>query len=163
YLQLHETAELLVHIKQQAAHGFIYPMACTAAHTGARRSELMRMRVADIDLAGKYLTIREKKRVRGQATSRRVPMSAFLVSVLKQWLANHPGGPWLFCHEQTVARSKKRSQTTGHLDQKTRPKTAAERKQLVRQRDLAEPSPLTKDEANHHLRRTLDGSKWEIL
>jgi hypothetical protein len=35
--------------------------------------------------------------------------------------------------------------------------------QLVKERDLPEPAPLTKDEANHHLRRTLDSSNWQIL
>jgi integrase len=163
YLQLHETTELLTFVKANAKHGFVYPMLCTAAHTGARRSELMRMKLADVDLAGNSLTVREKKRVKGQATTRRVPMSAFLMAVLKHWLADHPGGPWLFCHEQTVARSKKRSRTTGHLDQKFRPKSDKERKARLRKRDVAEPAPLTKDEANHHLRRTLEGSKWEVL
>jgi integrase len=75
-------------------------MLCTAAHTGARRSELIRIKLADVDVAGNRLTIREKKRVRGQATTRRVPMSAFLVSVLKQWIADHPGGAWLSPHVQ---------------------------------------------------------------
>ena len=90
-------------------------------------------------------------------------MSSYLVSVLKQWLSEHPDGPWLFCHERTVARSKKRSRTTGRLNQKIRPKSGKERMQLLRERDSTEPASLTKDEANHHLRRTLNGSKWKIL
>lgn len=163
YLQLHETIELLAYVKQHAAHGFIYPMACTAAHTGARRSELMRMKLADVDLEGQRLIVREKKRVKGQATTRRVPLSAFLISALKQWLADHPGGPWLFCHEPTVTRSKKRSRVTGYLDQKVRPKRSKERQARLRERDVAEPVALSKDEANHHLRRTLGGGKWAIL
>ncbi len=57
------------------------------------------------------------------------------------------GGPWPFCHEQVVDRSKKRSRTIGDLDQTKRPKSGLKRKELIRERDLAEPSPLTKDEA----------------
>ena len=163
YLQLHETTDLLTHVKAKATHGFIYPMFCLAAHTGARRSEIIRMKIADVDLAGKIVTIREKKRVKGQATTRRVPMSAFLIAVLTNWLDEHPGGPWLFCHEQTVTRSRKRSLMTGHLAQKARPTSGKERKARLRQRDLPEPAPLTKDEANHHLRHTLDGSEWKVL
>jgi integrase len=163
YLQLHETTELLAYVNEQAAHGFIYPLFCMAAHTGARRSELIRMTVADVDLAGKTITIREKKRVKGQATTRRVPMSAFLIGVLNEWLTDHPGGPWLFCHEPTVVRSKKRSRTTGHLDQKSRPKSGKERLARIALRELREPTPLTKDELHHHFKRTLKGSKWAVL
>ncbi|MFT3920947.1 MAG: tyrosine-type recombinase/integrase [Myxococcales bacterium] len=136
YLQLHETITLLAHVQTHANHRFIYPMFCVAAHTGARRSELIRMKVADIDLAGRIVTIRERKRVKGQATTRRVPMSAFLTAILAQWLADHPGGPWLFCHESTIAHSRKRSLTTGHLGERTRPKNGNERKSRVRQRNL---------------------------
>jgi integrase len=50
-------------------------MVCTAAHTGARRSELIRMRVPDVDFVGEVVTVREKKRVRGQLTTRRVPLT----------------------------------------------------------------------------------------
>ena len=39
---------------------------------------------------------------------------------LKSWLAEHPGGPYLFCQAGEVARSKKRSRTTGHQVEKKR-------------------------------------------
>jgi integrase len=163
YLQLHETAELLQYVKATAAHGFLHPMFCMAAHTGARRSELLRMKVADMDLAGKTVTIHERKRVQGMATTRRVPMSAFLVGVMTEWVAEHPGGPWLFCHEAAVARSRKRSPTTGHQGQKTRPKSGKARQASVKMRGGVAAAPLTKDEANHHFRMAVAGSKWEML
>lgn len=163
YLQTHETAQLLVYVKAHAIHGFIYPMFCLAAHTGARRSELIRLRVADVDVAGRFVTIRERKRVKGQVTTRRVPMSAFLIAVMTQWLADHPGGPWLFCHDSTVARSRKRSLTTGHVGQKRRPKRGRERRAGVRQRGIMGAAPLTKNEAHDHFKRTLKGSTWNVL
>jgi integrase len=163
YLQLHETADLLTYVKAKATHGFIYPMFCLAAHTGARRSEIIRMKIADVDLVGKTVTIREKKRVKGQATTRRVPMSAFLIGVLTDWLNDHPGGPWLFCHEQTVIRSRKRSAMTGHLNEKLRPKSGKERKAGLMERAPVAPAALTKDEVNHHFRQTLKNSKWDVL
>jgi len=163
YLQLNETAELLGYVKANAAHDFIYPMFCMAAHTGARRSELIRLKISDVDLAGKTVTIHERKRVKGTATTRRVPMSAFLIGVMTHWLAEHPGGPWLFCHESTVARSRKRSGTTGHFGQSKRPTSGNARKAAVKQRETAVTGPLTKDEANHHFRKTVAGSKWNVL
>lgn len=61
-----------------------YPMCCFAAYTGARRSEILRTKVADVDLAAKTVTIHEKKRVRGKTTTRRVPLAPFLIEVLQQ-------------------------------------------------------------------------------
>jgi integrase len=138
-------------------------MFCLAAHTGARRSELIRLRVADVDVVGKTVTIRERKRVKGHVTTRRIPMSAFLIAVLTQWLADHPGGPWLFCHDESVLRSRKRSMTTGHLSQKRRPKSGKERQVGVRQRGITGVTPLTKNEAHDHFKRTLKGSIWNVL
>ena len=66
YLRTQEIAELLAYAKEHAAHPWIFPMICMAAHTGARRSELIRMLVADVDFDGGSVTIREKKRVKGK-------------------------------------------------------------------------------------------------
>src|SRR5262249_54274374 len=41
FLTLPELTELLAFMKDKAAHPWIYPMACFAAHTGARRSEML--------------------------------------------------------------------------------------------------------------------------
>jgi len=114
YLRQEELTELLDHVKQQARWPWIYPLFCTAIHTGARRSELLRMQVGDVDFAGATILIREKKRAHDKSTTRRVALAPVLQRVLQDWLALHPGGPSLFCQSATVARSKKHSRTTGH-------------------------------------------------
>ena len=58
-----EIDELLAHVEAQARHAFLYPMLAVAAYTGARRSELLRMRVADVDVEAGVVVVREKKRV----------------------------------------------------------------------------------------------------
>jgi integrase len=163
YLQLDETVELLEFVRERAAHDFIYPMFCCATHTGARRSELLRMKIADVDLTGKTITIKEKKRVRGMSTTRRVPMSAFLIQVLTDWLKNHPGGPWLFCHRHVVERSRTRSRETGYVAGKHRPTTDSGRRATIRVRDNVLPCPLTIDESNHHFKKTLANGKWQVV
>jgi integrase len=136
YLLPDELAQLLEYVKQNADHGWIYPMFCMAAYTGARRSEMLRAKVTDVDLHGRTILIHEKKRTKTQRTTRRVPMSPQLAEVLKNWLANHPGGEWLFCQEVKVLRSKTK-------------RTA--------------PTPITRNESSHHLKNTLDAGKWKVL
>ena len=128
--------ELLQFVKDAANHPFIYPMFCFAAFTGSRRSEMLRARMNDVDLEAASVSIHERKRTKEKRTSRRVALSPFLVGVLKEWMANHPGGQNLFCHELQVFRSKKKR--TEYL-------------------------PLTRDEAGDHFKRTVAGSKWEKL
>ncbi len=83
YLRPHEIAELLGHVRDHAKHPWIYPLFCMAAHTGARRSELIAMRVADVDFVGVGVTIREKKRLKGKRSTRRAPMTPLLVVALR--------------------------------------------------------------------------------
>jgi len=130
-----EIDELLLHIHGCPAPPFLYPMSCLAAHTGARRSELLRARVDDLDFTSQTVLLHEKKRARGKRTTRRVPLSSFVQSVLRDWLAIHPGGQHLFCQEDLV-RSKTHRQ---------------------------EPIGVTRDEAHDHLRRALAGSKWAAM
>ncbi len=164
YLTLPEVEEVLGLIRDGAAHPWIYPMACTAAHTGARRSELVRMRVADVDFGAGAVRIREKKRARGRRTTRDVPLSPLLAGVLEAWLARHPGGAALFCHGPEVERSKKRSRTTGHRGEATRATTLGGRLAQVKERsDRPDLGPLTADEAHDHLKRTLSGSRWAVI
>jgi integrase len=164
YLELPELAELLVYVKEHATQPFIYPMMAFAAHTGARRSEMLRALVRDVDFTGSSVLVREKKRARGKQTTRRVPLTPSLAAVLKDWLALHPGGKYLFCLGQEVARSKKRSKTTGHKGEKTRASSLKGRMAGVKARvERPGPGALTKDEAHDHLKRTLAGGKWEVL
>lgn len=163
YLQTSEVEESLAVIQAAAAHPWIYPMAATAAYTGARRSELIRMRVADIDFEANVVIIREKKRVRGRLTTRRVPLARALGAVLEEYLKSHPGGHVLFCHAGPVDRSKTRSPAIVKKAEKD-----AKRKAKLAGRDQVEPTramtvPLTPDEAHDHLRRSLTGSKWSVI
>ena len=49
FLTLPEIDELLAHVRSVARQPWIYPMFVFAAHTGARRSEMLRAEVADVD------------------------------------------------------------------------------------------------------------------
>jgi integrase len=121
YLRVEEIDELLAYVKEHAALPWIHPFFCTAAFTGARRSELLRIQVADVDMEADTILVREKKRSRKQRTTRHVSISPPLKDVLREWLAVHPGGPFLFCQSGVVGRSKKRNGTTGHQNEKVRP------------------------------------------
>ncbi len=136
FLTLPEIDDLLAHVKTHAKQPFIYPMFCFAAHTGARRSEIARTRLGDIDLAAGVATIRERKRNHAMTTTRRVPISPFLSGILAEWFAKHPGGQSAFCQVVDVVRSKK---------------------------DRTAPEQVTADESHDHFKRTLAGSKWAVL
>jgi integrase len=97
YLRPAEIAELLAWVRERLVSPWVYPMVCFAAHTGARRSEIVRALPSDLDLGGGTVTIREKKRDKRKLTTRRVPLSPFLKGVLEEWVANRAGGKTLFC------------------------------------------------------------------
>jgi integrase len=136
FLRIEQIQELLAYVRELPLQPFLYPMFCFAAHTGARRSEMMRCLVTDVALERATVLLREKKRARGQRTHRWVPLSPFVSAVLKEWLGRHPGGPELFCQSLHVRHSK----TT---------RTAFR--------------PVTRNEANDHFRRAVRGSKWDKL
>lgn len=136
FLTLPEIDELLKHVKAAARQPFIYPLFVFAAHTGARRSEIMRSRVTDIDFKSNVITIHERKKSHDSRTTRRVPMSPLLSRVMKDWIARHPGGEFTFCQDAVVPRSKTR-------------RTA--------------PTAITRDEAHDHFKRTLANSRWSNL
>ncbi len=163
YLLASELTGLLAHVKDKAPHPWIYPLFCFAAHTGARRSEILRALVEDVDFTGNTVLVREKKRSRGQRTTRRVPLTPLLKEVLREWLAIHPGGPALFCHAGTVARSKKRSRTTGHQNEKKRPSSLKGRMAKVKKREQPAQAALTRNEVHDHFKRVLAGTKWEMM
>jgi integrase len=160
YLTLPETERLLTHVRKHASHPWLYPILATAAHTGARKSELLRMQVSDVDFAAGEVVIREKKRAHDRHTTRRVPLSTTLTKVLKAWLKIHPGGPYLFAQAVEVARSKKRSFTTGHR-WNDRPTQLTARNAGIVERTRPGILALTEDEAADHLKRTLAGSGWK--
>lgn len=98
YLETAEVAQVLEHARKSARCTFIYPMMVFVAHTSARRSELVRSMIEDIDFRTKTIIIREKKKSRTKAmTYRRVDMSPLLCKVMQAWLKEHPGGRYTFC------------------------------------------------------------------
>ena len=96
YLDTDQIGELLDYAKTRKAPDWVYPMIVAAAHTGARRSELIRARTEDVDFTAGVITIREKKRSRGVLTTRRVPISSLLTEALKPAMNRQNGKAWLF-------------------------------------------------------------------
>jgi integrase len=163
FLRKEEMDALLEFVKDHGTQPWVYPLFCTAVYTGSRRSELLRILVADVNFEANTILIREKKRSRKQRTTRHVSLSPFLKDVLRDWLKIHPGGTHLFCQEPEVARSKSRSRTTGHKGMKARASSLKGRQATVRRRDKAALVAVTRDEAHDHFKRTLARSKWEVL
>lgn len=106
FLSVPQTEELLAFVrmngslvrKKRKHFPWVYPMFVFCAYTGARRSEMLRSRVEDIDSETGEVTIREKKKDRSKKeTLRRVPMAAPLRAAMQDWLKVHPGGPLTFC------------------------------------------------------------------
>jgi integrase len=136
YLTRPEVEEFLAHVRQNGTLPWVYPMVAFAAYTGARRSEMLRALVTDLDLEGGTVTIREKKRVKGKRSTRTAPITPRLAEALREWLVVKPKSPFLFCQTDHVARSKTR-------------------------RDG--PTPVTRDEAHDHFKRTVASSRWQVL
>lgn len=136
FLTLEEIEELLEYVWGASERNVAYPMFVFAAHTGARRSEMIRSRIDDIDFEKNVVTIRERKRARGKQTTRSVPLSPLLRRVLKEWTAAHPGGPLTFRMDLEYSHRRK---------------------------DRTYPEALNRDEAQDLFERTLKGSRWEPL
>ena len=62
YLDRDQINELLTFVKKNAYQPFIYPMFVLAAHTGARRSELLRSQVSDFNLTSNTVTTKRPRR-----------------------------------------------------------------------------------------------------
>jgi integrase len=136
YLDTAELTELLEYVRVNAMHEFLYPMCLMAAHTGARRSELSRCKVTDLDLTGSTVTIHERKRSKSTRTTRMIPLSAKLNEVLTEWLKVKPESPFVFPELQ--------------FDEDA---------------ELSPPDEnfMTPDKASHHLEIVFKGSRWENL
>lgn len=115
YLTHAEIAALLDHVQKQDICPWIYPAFVFVAHTGTRRSEMMRARTEDLDLTARTMTIREKKRAKGRRTTRQVPLSTRLSELLTSWLQHRDGARLVFGHgsgiltPQTVHQSFERA------------------------------------------------------
>lgn len=135
FLSLDEINELLETVKCQAHQPSVYPMFVFAAHTGARRSEIIRSQICDIDFEENTITIHERKRSHDKTTTRRVPMSPFLREVMQKHLAMHSDLNLTFWHEYATMR--------GHRG--------------------IDPRPLGPDTAHDYFKQTLADSKWNKL
>ena len=107
FLTTREVQELLEHVRLTAQHSFVYPMFVFAAHTRARRSEILRSQINDVDFGSGSITVHEKKRVRGRHTTHSVPMSPLLRQVLRDWVPSHPGGTHTFAISCAIEHSKR--------------------------------------------------------
>jgi integrase len=85
FLTREDLDELLRYVKKIARHPYIYPMFVFCGHTGARRSEMARARISDLDFREGFITLRERKRSRETKTTRRVPMSGLFKKVMREW------------------------------------------------------------------------------
>ena len=97
FLERDEIAGLLDHAKAAAGSRLAYPFLVFVAHTGARRSEIVRTRIEDLDFRARTVLLREKKKSRKKAvTFRRIDMSPLLERTMRRWVAEHPGGQHVF-------------------------------------------------------------------
>lgn len=100
FLTLPEIEELLAFIETTIIPA-IRVMYFVAAHTGARRSEMLRIRIDDVDIEGERIQLREKKKDRSkEETYRSIPLTPKLLQVLKDWVTNHPGGQMLIVDQK---------------------------------------------------------------
>jgi integrase len=97
YLNPAEIMEVLEHVRQRGLYSWLYPFIATTAHTGARRSELLRARVDDFDFTNRVVILREKKRSKERETFRSVELTPFLEQVMREYFSStHPGGIYAF-------------------------------------------------------------------
>ena len=91
YLTGPEIEEVLDFAEANARHPSFYPMLILAAHTGARRSEILRAEVSDFDFKANSVRLRELKRSRSKRTMRTVPLSGRLQRVMSEYLKGATG------------------------------------------------------------------------
>jgi integrase len=99
YLMFPEITGVLECVKTRPVSSWVYPMFVFAAHTGARRSEMVRVLPSDVDLKTGVVTIREKKRDKQKYTTRRVPLTPLLKDVLSKWMLRREKGRTVFCKD----------------------------------------------------------------
>jgi integrase len=136
FLDEAQVGELLEHVRTTARHPFVHPMFAIAAFTGARRSEICRSLIDDVQLDERLVLLRERKRRKDMAgTTREVPLHPKLKEIFKAWFSVHPGGQYTITLPLAVPRRKA--------------KTAFDE--------------MSRDEAHHHFKQALAGGKWAVL
>ncbi|MEL6897589.1 MAG: site-specific integrase [Planctomycetota bacterium] len=134
YLRRTDIDDILDHVRDTATKGYIYPLFVMAPHTGARRSEMIRSQRIDFDFDNEVVTIREKNRVHGTMTTRRVPTSPLLASTMQDWFTRHPNSIHTFSPDPFQTDQPDHSR-----------------------------EPITKDQAHNHFKQTLAKSKWKKI
>lgn len=75
FLDATQVDEVLDHVEKSASEPWIYSAFLFVAHTGARRSEMLRAEIDDFDWTADEVLIRERKRRKGKLTFRHVPLT----------------------------------------------------------------------------------------
>ena len=156
-------AELLAQVKGRAPHPWIYPLFCLPPTPGPGGRRYCGRSSPTWTSPGTPCWCERRSGAEANGPPAACPLTPFLKEVLREWLAIHPGGPALFCHAGTVARSKKRSRTTGHQNEKKRPSSLKGRMATVKKREQAAQAALTRNEVHDHFKRVLAGTKWELM
>lgn len=135
FLSVEEINQLLAFIEKQSVYPALHTMCLLAAHTGCRRSEICRARVADFDFESSTFVVQERKRSRQKRTTRRVPLTAVARQQLAAWIRRNESGSFIFPDTNTEEHQKTKN-------------------------ELGSYSP---SKAGLHLKRVLKGSKWEQI
>ena len=151
----HEIAELLEHVREHAAHPWIYPLACMAGHTGARRSELIRMRVGRRGFRRRKRHHPRAEAGEGQTLDPPGTADAAARDALTAWLAVHPAGRRSFANPARWPTAR-----SGAARPATRTARGGRRRSRAAWRRCAcgggaGPEPLTAGECHDHFKRTL--------
>lgn len=109
FLDAEQIKEVLDHVRKiDWAPAWVYPMFVMAAMTGARRSEMLRSRVADWDdRANSTGHFRERKRSSEATTLRMVAVMPQVAQAIDAYMLKHPGGEFLFCDHANVRLTPK--------------------------------------------------------
>jgi integrase len=102
-LSREEIAEILKLADENDHQGHVRKMLWIAAYTGMRRSEIIRLNVADINLKRNQIKVTEKKSNQGfETTSRTVDIHPKLAEKLKEWIPLCPPTGWLIASRKKL-------------------------------------------------------------
>ncbi|QDV34000.1 tyrosine-type recombinase/integrase [Tautonia plasticadhaerens] len=75
--------------------GRLYALVGTVAYTGLRRTEALTLKRRDVDLGGRVVHVRRRRRLKRPSAAAPVPMPEALASILADWV-DRAGSDWLF-------------------------------------------------------------------